>query len=270
MLPDPDAERAQSEQDLIAQWGDYIGCPFPSEYSEKFELQQRISLHFSGEENARAGRYPEFAEHRADNAQRLFELLRTMDLRKARLIVSVDYLECRLLRLLGKFDEARQLCQSMPVYLWDYSMLQEYIWATKRDPVPYERSKIFEDEADREMVRRFVESAKKTHEEDLRKWEARREQETQPPPATKVQTLLYVLTMGIPYVAAAMMWDTVGLFGAVAIFFVGVFLMLLVISPFASHIKTQRERLQEWESLNMRPICRISDKPDIIYSVPRR
>lgn len=266
MFPDPDAEPAASEADLVAQWREHIGTPFPNNHTLKYELQQRIQLHFRGEESVRAGSHPEFAEYRAKNAQRLFEILRTADLRAARLLVDVNYLECRLLRLTGKFDECRQLCQSMPVYSWDYAMLQEYIWATKRDDYPYERFRAFKDEEDRLMVQRFVQSARQNYEEDLAGWIARRDAETKPPPPSKAQTILAVFTLGIPYLIAWSFYDALGLLGAAAVYVVGIIAMCLVIglliAPFSSKFKSQTDRVKEWEAVSPRPICRVSERPD--------
>ena len=266
MMPDPDAEPPIPEDKLIAQWRDHIGTPFPSEHTIKFELQQRMQLHFRGEENARAERHPEFAEYRSMNAQRLFEILRTTDLRAARLLVEATYLECRLLRLTGRFDECRQLCQSMPVYRWDYATLQEYIWATKRDDYPHQRFRLFKDEEDRAMVERFVRAARETYQEDLETWTARKDSENKPPPLTKAHTVLGVVTLGIPYVVAWSFYDSVGLLGAAAVYFVGIILMALILgaltAPFTSRPQTQHERVKEWERANPRPVCRISEGPD--------
>jgi hypothetical protein len=262
MMPDPDAEPPVSEADLVAQWREHICTPFPSNYTIKFELQQRVQLHFRGEESVRAGRHPEFAEYRAKNAQRLFEILRTADLRAARLLVDVNYLECRLLRLTGQFDECRQLCQSMPVYSWDYATLQEYIWATKRDDYPYERFRAFKDEEDKLMVQRFVQSARIAYEEDLAKWTSRRDEETKPPPLSRRDMIMGGFAFGVPYVAAWLSWTSVGIVGAVVIFFAGLIVLWLMFAPFMAKTKLPRERVKDWESLNPRPVSRISDKPD--------
>lgn len=264
MIPDPDAEPPIPEDKLIAQWRDHIGTPFPSEHTIKFELQQRMQLHFRGEENARAERHPEFAEYRSKNAQRLFEILRTADLRAARLLVNVDHLECRLLRLIGKFDECRQLCQSMPVYLWDYQMLQEYIWASKRDSYPHQRFRFFKDEDDKAKVQRFVESARESYEKDLGEWTTRREVETKMPPPTKFEKALYFTTLGVPLLTAFYFYEAVGLIAAVGIYVAGILVMLLLLSPFTSKIKTKEDLVKEWEAENPKPMCRISDKPDTI------
>jgi hypothetical protein len=268
MLPDPDAEAPVSEADLVAQWREHIGTPFPSNYTIKFELQQRVQLHFLGEESVRAGRHPEFAEYRAKNAQRLFEILRTADLRAARLLVDVNYLECRLLRLTGKFHECRQLCQSMPVYSWDYAMLQEYIWASKGDDYPHERFRAFKDEEDKLMVQRFVQSAQVAYEEDLAQWTARREQETKPAPMSDRSYRMFmngfVLLLVLSAVCAT--WSgmasssvLVGVLVGGATFFVG---LIALAVAFSGGGPSPRERIQKWENANPRPVSRISDKPD--------
>lgn len=268
MLPDPDAEPPVSEAILVAQWREHIGTPFPSNYTIKFELQQRVQLHFRGEEGVRAGRHPEFAEYRAKNAQRLFEILRTADLRAARLLVDVNYLECRLLRLTGKFDECRQLCQSMPVYSWDYAMLQEYIWATKRDDYPHERFRAFKDEEDKSMVQRFVQSARLAYEEDSANWTARREQETKPAPMSDRSYRMFMngFVLLLALSAACAIWSgmasssvLVGVLVGVAAFFVGLIALAVAVSGGGP---STRERIQEWENANPRPVSRISDKPD--------
>lgn len=268
MMPDPDAEPPVSEADLVAQWREHICTPFPSNYTIKFELQQRVQLHFRGEESVRAGRHPEFAEYRAKNAQRLFEILRTADLRAARLLVDVNYLECRLLRLSGKFDECRQLCQSMPVYSWDYAMLQEYIWATKRDDYPHERFRAFKDEEDKSMVQRFVQSARQTYEEDLADWTARREQETKPAPMSDRSyrlfmagfSLLLVLSAGCGiWSGIALSSVLVGALAGVVTFFVGLITLAVALSKGKS---TQQDRIKEWEASSPRPACRIGDRPN--------
>lgn len=262
MMPDLNAAGPDSEPDLVAQWCQHIGTPFPSNYTIKFELQQRVQLHFRGEESVRAGRHSEFAEYRAKNAQRLFEILRTADLRAARLLVDVNYLECRLLRQTSKFDECRQLCQSMPVYSWDYAMLQEYIWATKRDDYPHERFRAFKDEQDKLMVQRFVQSARIAYEEDLAKWTSRRDEETKPPPLSRRDMIMGGFAFGVPYVAAYLSWTSVGIVGAIVIFFAGLIVLWLMFAPFMAKTKLPRERVRDWESLNPRPVSRISDKPD--------
>jgi hypothetical protein len=266
VLPDQNPEPEISEEDAIAQWREHIGTPFPSNYTAKFELQQRMHLHFRGEENTRAGRHPEFAEYRIKNAKRLFDILRTTDLHAVRLLVDVSYLECRLLRLIGKFDECRQLCQSMPVYLWDHATLQEYVWATKRDSYPHQRFRVFKNEEDRAMVQRFVQSAKESYRNDLELWSARRDSETKPPPPSKSQAISGVLILAVPYSVAWWYYESLGLLGAAAVYVAGIVGMTLIVglllAPFTGKTLTWHERIKAWESLNPRPVCRISERPD--------
>ena len=275
MLPDTDPDPRQSEQELLAMWGEHIGSEFPSKYTIKEELQARVQLHFRGEENERAGQHPEFAEYRAKNAERLFEILRTADLRAARLLVDVNHLECRLLRLVGKFEECRQLCQSMPVYSWDYEMLQEYIWATKRDDYPHQRFRVFKDQDDKAMAERFVAAALNTYESDLESWTARREEETKPPPLTDWQYKLLVdysfwlscliaAASGI-FVATSSAGPIIGTIAAILVYLVSHATLALLFACFGIKGKSRAERIKEWETANPRPVCRISINPNAAF-----
>ncbi len=141
-------------------------------------------------------------------------------------------------------------------------MLQEYIWASKGDDCPHERFRAFKDEEEKLMVQRFVQSAQVTYEEDLAKWMTRRDEETKPTPLSKRDAILGGVVFGVPYVAAWLSWTSVGVVGAVVVFFAGLLILALIAAPFMAKNKLPRESVKDWESIHPRPVSRISDKPD--------
>jgi hypothetical protein len=133
---------------------------------------------------------------------------------------------------------------------------------------PHERFRAFKDEEDKLMVQRFVQSAEVAYEEDLAQWTARREQETKPAPMSDRSYRMFMngFVLLLVLFAVCATWSgmasssvLVGVLVGGATFFVG---LIALAVTFSGGGPSPRERIQEWENANPRPVSRISDKPD--------
>jgi hypothetical protein len=135
----------------------------------KNEKQLRLSLLMASEQNIRDRKFPDLHARRSRNMQTLFELLRQSHVPS---VLNDDFwLEARLLRLLERHDQCRQLCQTRPMYEWTFAVLQEFVWASRGDSCPYPRRTAFENESDVQTANQLFLAAKTLHESKCYQWQ---------------------------------------------------------------------------------------------------
>lgn len=269
-----------TEPELVARWAPFIGENFPEEITSEQEIKIRFGIHFSGESNARMGRFPELAEIRVINAQRLFELLRQNKTPKYLFFLETPWFEARLLRLTSRFEECRKLCQSSPIYSWDYQMLREYLWASLGDSHPHVATDFAKSPEERQRISETVEYAKDLHQQAWADWEKNREQAKQDrkKPLSNAGMIVFV---GCPaalfFIGGKFLGESFGgIFGEsmgpflarCAGIILGMILAGFIIGFMNRGHKTQDECDAEWVKGNPPPKFRISDKPPIIKTTP--
>lgn len=261
-----------TEPELVARWAPFIGESFPEEITSEQEIKIRLEIHFSGESNARIGRFPELAEIRVINAQRLFELLRQNKTPKYLFFLETPWFEARLLRLTSRFEECRKLCQSSPIYSWDYQMLREYLWASLGDSHPHVATDFAKDPDQRQKITETVEYATGLYHNALVEWEKTREQARRDnrKPLSNVGMLVFFGCIAAAFfVSKNIFGEKIGPFlaGFFGIF-LGMIFAFVVIAIMDWGKKTQSELDAEWVKANPQPKLRISDKPPIIKTTP--
>jgi hypothetical protein len=269
-----------TEPELVARWAPFIGEQFPNEITPEEEIKIRLSIHFSGENNARLGKFPELTEIRYINAQRLFEMLRLNKTPKFLFFLDTPWFEARLLRLTSRFDECRKLCQSSPIYSWDFQMLREYLWASAGDSRPHLATDFVKDPEQRQKITQTVEYATGLYQNSLAEWEKNRLKAKQDnkQPLSNFGMLVFFGCIGASYFLGhkilgepfeGILGETIGRFVAGFVgMFVGMILAGLIMGFMDRGKKTQDELDAEWVNANPRPKLRISDKPPIIRSTP--
>jgi len=140
------------------------------------EMGGRMSLLLESEKNMRNGFFPELYPRRFRNMQLLFELFRS----SRSLPGETLWQEARLLRLMEKHEQCRQLCQSHPMYEWSFPAMQEFIWAGRCDSFPYRRLSEFENGEDSAVAGQFFAAAKTLYESKCYQWQQAHDAEAKP------------------------------------------------------------------------------------------
>lgn len=269
-----------TEPELVVRWAPFIGEQFPNEITPEEEIKIRLSIHFSGENNVRLGKFPELTEIRYINAQRLFEMLRLNKTPKFLFFLDTPWFEARLLRLTSRFDECRMLCQSSPIYSWDFQMLREYLWASVGDSRPHIATDFVKEPEQKQKITQTVEYATGLYQNSLAEWEKNRLKAKQDnkQPLSNFRMLIFVgclcasyfygyKILGEPF--KGILGETIGqLVAGFVGMFVGMIFTGIIMVFMDRGKKTQDELDAEWVNANPRPKLRISDKPPIIRSTP--
>jgi hypothetical protein len=145
-------------------------------HSVSGELGARMELLLESEKNMRNGLFPELYPRRFRNMEQLFDLFRS----SRSLPEQTLWQEARLLRLMERYEQCRQLCQSQPMYEWSFHALQEFIWAGRRDNFPYLRFCEFESESDIALAEQHLAAATTMHQAKCYQWHQAREAESKP------------------------------------------------------------------------------------------
>jgi hypothetical protein len=265
-----------TEAEKLARWMPFIDKKFPPEIEPVKELKIRWDLHFTGENNTRAGLFPELAEIRLANAMRLFEILRQVEMPKFLLFSDSPWLETRLLRLTGRFEECRKLCQAIPIYNWDYLMLREYIWASQGDPYPHQATGFVTDAVQKQKIAETVDYAKAQFNKRVVEWEEAREaaKKGNKAPVSTIAVIMFLGGMVLSYFIgvqtfaeeiAKISGNHIGsLIAGTLGMFVGMILYGSLFGLAGRGKKSQAEFEADWLKNNPPPKIRISDKPPVI------
>jgi hypothetical protein len=209
------------------------------------EKKARLDLLEESERNIRGGHFPDLYPRRLRNMQVLFDLLRT----ERTSYSSSLWLEARLLRLMERHDQCRQLCQGEPMYNWTFPALREFVWASRADSFPYDRSTDFQNEGDAKLAAQLFEAAKTMHEAKCYQWQQAHDEASKPNDHEDLVSWrnggLFLLVM----VATAAGWYFLG-WQAALVAFVGGSMLLGMLGDENELIK---ERMAQWCSKNPRP-----------------
>lgn len=211
------------------------------------ELALRKWLMQISENNMREDLYPELYPRRFRNMQLLFDLLRSN-----RTPHSADFwLEARLLRLMEKHDQCRQLCQTQPMHEWAFATLQEYVWAGRRDSHPYHRYSEFESAEDAQVAAQLFAAAKTLYEAKCFQWQQAHDAAARPTheeqKLSRRNSVGLVLTLGFSVAA----WYFFGWLPALGVFTIGSWLNFIVQGD--SNVALGL-RMNEWVYNNPRPV----------------
>jgi hypothetical protein len=206
----------------------------------------RLNLLKESERNIREAQFPELHARRSRNMQLLFELLR-----RSRVPTDSDFwLEARLLRLLERHDQCRQLCQTIPMYEWTFDVLQEFVWAGRGDSFPYPRRTPFENPQDAELASQLFAAAKTLYESKCYQWQQAHDAaaalEPEEARASKRTDIGLVITL----IAAALSWYFWGWWAAFAAFVIG---SSLLFGVFDDSKDLVRARMKRWCQANPKP-----------------
>ena len=210
------------------------------------EQRARSELLEASEKHMREGLYGDLYPRRRRNMELLFELLRqsdrgnTMDL----------WLEARLLRLLERFDQCRQLCQSLPMYEWTFSTLQEFVWAGRGDSFPYPRRSAFADDQDAATASQLSVAAKTLHDARCYQWQQAHDEEAKP---TGKESRLYLLTsigLFVMFIAAIIAWNIYSGWIALLVFVIG---STIWCNCVGADTDLKRARMAAWTRANPKP-----------------
>lgn len=163
--PEPSDSREHALLDLVE-----------SDVSKSEETKARLQLLEESERNIREGHFPDLYPRRLRNMQLLFDLLRA---EKTSCSDSL-WLEARLLRLMERHDQCRQLCQAQPMYKWTFSALQEFVWAGRGDSFPHDRRAGFQNDEETALAAQLYEAAKTMHEAKCYQWQQAHDAEAKP------------------------------------------------------------------------------------------
>lgn len=238
--------RSQSEPESNITW-EHVGLD--SVESSNFngdERRARSDLLESSEKHMREGLYADLYPRRRRNMELLFELLRQSDR-----VDAVDFwLEARLLRLLERFDQCRQLCQSRPMYEWTFSTLQEFVWAGRRDSFAYPRRSVFTDDQDTATASQLYVAAKTLHDARCYQWQQAYDEEAKP---TSKESRLSVVTgtgLFVIFIAAIIAWNIYSGWIALLVFVIG---SMVWCNLFDDDADLKRKRMAVWTRENPKP-----------------
>jgi hypothetical protein len=272
--------RESTEAEMLSRWMPFIDKKFPAEIDSVKELKIRWGLHFTGENNTRAGLFPELAEIRLTNAKRLFEIIRQVEIPKFLIFSDSPWLETRLLRLTGRFEECRQLCQAIPIYSWDYLMLREYIWASQGDSYPHQATDFVTDVGQKKKILETVEYAKAQFDKNLAEWEEAREiaKKGNKTPVSTGGLIIFLGCIAASYfIGVEFLGEKISLvagndigklIAGIAGMVVGMIFLGSLFGRAGRGNKSQADFEAEWLKNNPPPKFRISDKPPVIRTIP--
>lgn len=210
------------------------------------ERRARCKLLEEAEANMREGNFPDLYPRRCRNMQLLFDLLR-----QSRVPLPADFwLEARLLRLMDKHDQCRQLCQSRPMYDWTFDVLQEFVWASRGDPYPYERRKDFNSDGDKVAATQLYGAAKTLHDAKCYQWQQAHDAAAKPAPKEARASQRTEVGSVITLVACALAWYFYSGWAAFVVFLIFSTLLFVVFSDGKDMV---HDRMTLWAKDNPKP-----------------
>jgi hypothetical protein len=213
------------------------------------ELSARLDLLLESENNMRSGFFPELYPRRFRNMQILFDLLRT----NRALPAETLWYEARLLRLMEKHEQCCQLCQSHPMYEWNFSALQEFIWAGRRDSFAYPRLTEFENEADATLAAQLFAAAKTLYESKCYQWQQAHDEEAKPNAYEQRVTWRNTIVAVLMLASGGAGWYFFGWIAAIVAFFGGG----LLLDWSGDEDELIKKRMTRWLRENPRPKMRL-------------
>jgi len=213
------------------------------------EIVARMKLLVESEENMRNGFFPELYPRRFRNMQLLFELFRTSQSRPGESL----WLEARLLRLMENYEQCRQLCQSHPMYEWNFPALQEFIWAGRRDSFAYPRLTEFENEADAALAAQLFAAAQTLYESKCYQWQQAHDGAAKPNDYEQRVTWRNTIVAVLMFVSGGAGWYFFGWVAAIVAFFGGG----LLLDWSGDEDELIKKRMARWLRENPRPKMRL-------------
>jgi hypothetical protein len=213
----------------------------------------RMEVLKESERNMRGGHFPELYPRRLRNMQLLFDLLRSQRSTGDGFL----WLESRLLRLMEKHDQCRQLCQAVPMYRWSFPALQEFVWASRGDSFPYDRHANFQHEDEAALAGQLYEAAKTMHESKCYQWQQAHDATAKPNEREQAVSWRNGFIVFAVLIVAVIGWYFYGwMAGLMA--FVGGGLLLNFAGDDDEMIK---ERMAQWRRDNPRPVMHLTRAP---------
>lgn len=210
------------------------------------ERKVRCALLEESEKNIRDGLHADLYPRRARNMQSLFDLLR-----QSQPPWDTDFwLEARLLRLMDRHDQCRQLCQSRPMYEWTFDVLQEFVWASRGDSFPYARRSEFPDSQDAAAANQLFGAAKTLYGAKCYEWQQAHDAAAKPTRKEQRASLITGVGLLIIFIAAIVAWNIYNGWIALAVFFVSSGIMF---SLFGDDTDMVRDRMAAWTKQNPKP-----------------
>lgn len=212
------------------------------------ERQLRLSLLKASEKNIRDGKFPELHARRSRNMQALFELLRQSHTPS---VLDDDvWLEARLLRLMERHDQCRQLCQTRPMYEWTFAVLQEFVWASRGDSFPYHRRSEFDNERDVQAANQLFLAAKTLHESKCYQWQQAHDAAKAPNEAEARATKRTDIGLWVIIIAAVLLWYSYAWWVGLMVFFFG---CSILFGAFNDGKEMAKVRMKAWCKENPKP-----------------
>jgi hypothetical protein len=210
------------------------------------ERYARGRLLEESEKNMRSGAFSELYPRRSRNMQLLFDLMRSGTTPRR----DDGYLEVRLLRLMDKHDQCRQLCQSVPMYDWTFGMLQEFVWASRGDSFPYPRYTGFPTKEDAMAAHQLYTAARTLHESKCYQWQQAHDAAARPTADERKLSKRNDIGMWLTLGATGVAWYFFGWLPSFAAMTIGFWLNYIVMGDSGEAIK---RRMAEWVYQNPRP-----------------
>lgn len=218
--------------------------------SKREERKARLDLLEESERNIREGRFPDLYPRRLRNMQLLFDLLRAEKTSYSDFL----WLEARLLRLMERPDQCRQLCQAQPMYTWTFSALQEFVWAGRGDSFPHVRHVKFQNEEESALAAQLFEAAKTMHEAKCYQWQQAHDAAAKPNDREDLVGWRNGGLLLLILVATAAGWYFLG-WQAAVVAFVGGSLLLGMLGDEDELIE---DRMSKWRKENPRPTMHLT------------
>jgi hypothetical protein len=210
------------------------------------ERHIRTKLLEESEKNMRANMFPDLYPRRSRNMDALFELLRQCYTPR----YDDFWLEARLLRLMDKHDQCRQLCQSRPMCDWSFDVLQEFVWASRGDCYPYERRTDFQMEEENNLATQLYAAAKTMHDAKCYQWQQAHDAATKPNEKEGRISWFNGIGIFVTLVATGLTWFFVTWWAALIVFGIGSNVALGVVGDSDELVKG---RMARWRRENPKP-----------------
>ena len=212
------------------------------------ERKLRCALLEESETNLREGRHPALQPRRARNMQLLFDLLR-----QSQAPLHTDFwLEARLLRLMERHDQCRQLCQSRPIHDWTFDVLQEFVWANRGDSFPYPRRSGFPNEQDADAANQLFTAAKTLYGAKCYEWQQAHDAVAKQTPKEQRVSIVSGVGLFAVLAAAIVVWNIYNGWVAFFVFIIG---GALVMSLLGDDREMVQKRVKAWTKENPKPLA---------------
>jgi hypothetical protein len=213
------------------------------------ETGARLDLLVESEKNMRNGLFPELYPRRFRNMEHLFDLFRS----SRSLPEQTLWQEARLLRLMERYEQCRQLCQGHPMYEWSFPALQEFIWAGRRDSFAYPRLTEFENEEDAAHAGQLFAAAKTLYESKCYQWQQAHDEEAKPNAYEQRVTWRNTIVAVMMLASGGAGWYFFGWIAAIVAFFGGG----LLLDWSGDEDELIKKRMTRWCRENPRPKMRL-------------